>query len=138
MIVFTITNTISQQVYVGSTRNDIDSHWETLLIAAESGVEAVLYDDIRNSGAASFEVSEWGFAEDLSELRELTRDAIETFDGVSLQGLITKPKASTAHRQSAEERKAALALLEQQEQNNQLKDELSKPEQPEVTDETVQ
>ncbi|MBN0986506.1 hypothetical protein [Amphritea pacifica] len=127
MIIFTITNTVSQQVYVGSTRNDIDSHWETLLIAAESGVEAELYNDIRNAGAHSFALSEYGFAENLSEARELTADALETFNGKSLQGLITKPKPSKVHRQSAEERKAALALLEEAEQKALLKGEVVKP-----------
>lgn len=127
LIIFTITNTVSQQVYVGSTRNDIDSHWETLLIAAESGVEAELYNDIRNAGAHSFALSEYGFAENLSEARELTADALETFNGKSLQGLITKPKPSKVHRQSAEERKAALALLEEAEQKALLKGEVVKP-----------
>ncbi len=125
LIIFTITNTVSNQVYVGSTRNDIDSHWETLLIAAESGVEAELYDDIRTSGANCFTFTEWGFAENLSEARELTADALETFNGKSLQGLITKPKPSKAHRQSASERKAALALLEEAEQQAQLKNEVT-------------
>ncbi len=120
LIIFTITNTVSNQVYVGSTRNDIDHHWETLLIAAESGVEAELYEDIRSSGANCFTFTEWGFADNLSEARELTADAMETFDGKSLQGLITKPKPSKAHRQSAGERKAALALLEEAEQKAQL------------------
>ncbi|MDO6564910.1 hypothetical protein Q4488_16130 [Amphritea sp. 1_MG-2023] len=127
MIIFTITNTVSKQVYVGSTRNDIDSHWETLLIAAESGVEAELYNDIREAGAHSFALSEWGFADNLSEARELTADAMETFNGKSLQGLITKPKPSKVHRQSAAERKAALALLEEAEQQALLKSEITKP-----------
>ncbi len=127
LIIFTITNTVSKQVYVGSTRNDIDSHWETLLIAAESGVEAELYNDIRHAGAHSFALSEYGFADNLSEARELTADALETFNGKSLQGLITKPKPSKVHRQSAEERKAALALLEEAEQKALLKNEIAKP-----------
>ncbi len=127
LIIFTITNTVSKQVYVGSTRSDIDSHWETLLIAAESGVEAELYNDIRDAGAHSFALSEWGFADNLSEARELTADAIETFDAKSLQGLITKPKPSKVHRQSAAERKAALALLEEAEQQALLKNEIAKP-----------
>ena len=127
LIIFTITNTVSKQVYVGSTRNEIDSHWETLLIAAESGVEAELYNDIRSAGAHSFALSEYGFADNLSEARELTADALETFNAKSLQGLITKPKPSKAHRQSAEERKAALALLEEAEQKALLKGDIEKP-----------
>lgn len=127
LIIFTITNTVSKQVYVGSTRNDIDAHWETLLIAAESGVEAELYNDIRTAGAHSFALSEYGFADNLSEARELTADALETFNGKSLQGLITKPKPSKVHRQSPEERKAALALLEEAEQKALLKNEVAKP-----------
>lgn len=126
LIIFTITNTISQQVYVGSTRNDIDNHWETLLIAAESGVEAELYNDIRSAGAHNFTITEWGFADNLSEARELTTDALETFSAKSLQGLITKPKPSKVHRQSAAERKAALALLEEAEQQALLKNEIDK------------
>lgn len=127
LIIFTITNTVSKQVYVGSTRNDIDSHWETLLIAAESGVEAELYNAIRHDGAQSFAITEYGFADNLSEARELTADALETFGGKSLQGLITKPKPSKVHRQSPAERKAALALLEEAEQKALLKGEIEKP-----------
>lgn len=106
MIAFTITNSITKQVYVGSTRNDIDAHWETLMIAAESGVESPLYDDIRAHGPAHFDLAEWGVAEDLQELRELMQDAMATFNAISLQGLRTKPKTSSAFRISEQERKA--------------------------------
>ncbi|GGK78729.1 GIY-YIG nuclease family protein [Amphritea balenae] len=112
MIVFTITNTTSEKVYVGSTRSTIDQHWETLLIAAESGVDHPLYDDIRRCGGDSFNIAEWAIAEDLQDLRELTREALETYDAASLQGLRTKPNASTAHRQTAAERKAAIEAHE--------------------------
>lgn len=109
MIAFTITNSITEQVYVGSTRNEIDAHWETLIVAAESGVESPLYDDIRDHGPASFDIAEWGVAEDLQELRELMQDAMETFSAISLQGLRTKPKTSSAFRISEQERKAEKA-----------------------------
>ena len=111
MIAFTITNSTTEQVYVGSTRNEIDAHWETLIIAAESGVESPLYDDIRAHGPASFDIAEWGIAEDLQELRELMQDAMATFNAISLQGLRTKPKTSSAYRISEQERKAEKARV---------------------------
>ena len=90
MIVFTITNTLTDQVYVGTTRDSIDSRLQQILAAMESGLEAGLYTDIRKHGAENFDIAEWAEAEDIQELRDLTRDAIETYSAISLQGLRTK------------------------------------------------
>ncbi|WP_432470915.1 GIY-YIG nuclease family protein [Amphritea sp. HPY] len=89
MIIFTITNSITDQVYVGSTRDSTDSRWEQILVAAETGLEHPLYTDIREHNPQNFIISEWAIAEDLQDLRELTKEAIETFSAIGLQGLRT-------------------------------------------------
>ena len=102
MIVFTITNTITDQIYVGTSREDLDRRWEVILKAAEGGVEARLYDDIREHGVDGFAISEWAFAEDTEELRELMQAALEETGGISLQGLKLKaPKAPRVSKPKA-------------------------------------
>jgi len=89
LIIFTITNSITDQVYVGSTRDTTDSRWEQILVAAETGLEHPLYTDIREHNPQNFIIAEWAIAEDLQDLRELTKEAIETFSAIGLQGLRT-------------------------------------------------
>lgn len=110
MIIFTITNSITDQVYVGSTRDTTDSRWEQILVAAETGLEHPLYTDIREHNPQNFIISEWAIAEDLKDLRELTKEAIETFSAIGLQGLrtsapVAKPtRAKPKKKEVAEER----------------------------------
>ena len=141
MIVFTITNTITEQIYVGTSREDLDRRWEVILKAAEAGVEARLYDDIRDHGIDSFAVSEWAFAEDTAELRELMQAALEETGGISLQGLKLKaPKAARRVKPKAvEEDLTRDALLSLEEQGSELVDEMpfmAKDSAAETADET--
>lgn len=101
MIIFTITNSITDQVYVGSTRNSIDNRWEEILVAAESGLEHPLFDDIREHSPQQFAIAEWAIAEDLQDMRELTREAIEIHNAVGLQGMRTTAPVVKAPRKSA-------------------------------------
>lgn len=75
MIVFTATSQVNHQVFVGSCRTDLEEHWITLVNQAEDGVEGPFYASIRTDGPDSFDLEEYGFAEDASEMRELVREA---------------------------------------------------------------
>ncbi|WP_261842522.1 hypothetical protein [Aliamphritea ceti] len=140
MIVFTITNTTTEQIYVGTSREDIDRRWEVILKAAEAGVEAHLYDDIREYGIDSFAVSEWAFAEDTAELRELMQAALEETGGTSLQGLKLKaPKAPRRTKpKAAEEDLTRDALLNLEEQGSELLDEVSISTKDQSSDDTAE
>ncbi len=137
MIVFTITNTITEQLYVGTSREDLDRRWEVILKAAEAGVEADLYDDIRQHGMDSFAISEWAFAEDTAELRELMQAALEETGGISLQGLKLKaPKAARKVKPKAvEDDLTRDALLNLEEQGSELVDDIPFAAKDSVADE---
>ena len=75
MIVYTATDEISHAVYVGSAREDLEEHWISLVNQAEDGAEGDFFAAIRQQGASKFEIEEFGFAEDSSEMRELVREA---------------------------------------------------------------
>ena len=84
MIIFTITNTITEQVYVGRTQHGSSERWNQIKAALPLGIDSPLYNDMREHGA-----SEWGFANDREELREMMVEAMEEFNAISLQGLKT-------------------------------------------------
>lgn len=95
MIVFTITNTITSQAYVGITQQTPEERWDLYLSALKLGINAPLYNDIRTHGSDVFTIEEWGYAEDREELRDLVNDAISDLDAINLQGMktaIDKPK----------------------------------------------
>ncbi|WP_210396150.1 hypothetical protein [Motiliproteus sediminis] len=91
MIVFTLTNTLSGQVYVGTTQDCPQRRWGQLCAAAHEGLEDDLFSDIRHCGENSFELREWAVAESLSELRQLAEEALTEHDALSLQGIRTRP-----------------------------------------------
>ena len=90
MIVYTLTNTRTGQVYVGTTRDTPEQRWAQLCQAASDGVEADLYSDIRHCGEAAFELQEWAVAGDLAELRQLTAEALAEYQAINLQGIPTR------------------------------------------------
>lgn len=108
MIIFTITNSITDQVYVGSTRDSTDSRWEQILVAAETGLEHPLYSDIREHNPQNFIIAEWALAEDLQDLRELTKEAIETFSAIGLQGLRTSAPVAKPTRAKPKKKEVAV------------------------------
>ena len=89
LIIFTITNKITSQAYVGSTRNDLLDQWEKMVAAAEQNIDYPLYEEIRIHGRDSFVVEEWDFAEDRNELLMLEKEAIESLNAQSLKGYKT-------------------------------------------------
>lgn len=89
MIVFIVTNNITQQVYVGTTQNSPAERWSKLKSAASLDIDAPIYHDIRQYGGDNFTLQDWGFASDREELRELISQAINDFDAITLQGVKT-------------------------------------------------
>ncbi|ROR94764.1 hypothetical protein EDC56_3907 [Sinobacterium caligoides] len=86
MIVFTITNQHTNEVYVGTARNTAEEKWKQYLSSTAAGLDFPLYNDIRDYGSDAFQVSEWAFADSMEELTTLNREAMLKFDGISLRG----------------------------------------------------
>ena len=112
MIIFTVTNKITSQVYVGSTRNDLLGQWDKMVAAAEQNLDYPLYREIRMHGRDSFVVEEWDFTDSRHELNQLEREAIKIFNARSLKGYKTsiikiEPKKKTSVRKSSLEKELA-------------------------------
>ncbi len=117
MIIFTVTNKTTSQVYVGSTRNDLVDQWEKMVAAAEQNLDYPLYQEIRVHGRDGFVVEEWDYVEDRNELNGLEQEAIETLDARSLRGYKTstvkiQPKKKTRTRKSNLEKELANIFAE--------------------------
>ena len=89
MIVFTITNKHTQQVYVGTTRDSADDRWSQLVLAASLPLDFPLYDEIRQYGADAFDVQEWAETDSRQELVALKEEALDSFNALSLRGYRT-------------------------------------------------
>ncbi|MDE1460551.1 hypothetical protein [Spartinivicinus poritis] len=89
MIIFTITNKVTGQVFVGSTRNSLESQWTKIVSAAEQGLDYPLYKQICRYGDDQFDVEEWDFADTREELMALEQEAIDSLQAESLRGYKT-------------------------------------------------
>tara|TARA_B100000809_G_C15115510_1_gene522258 strand:- start:36 stop:1241 length:1206 start_codon:yes stop_codon:yes gene_type:complete len=85
VIVYTATDEISHTVYVGSAREDLEEHWISLVNQAEDGAEGDFFAAIRQQGASKFEIEEFGFADDSSEMRELVREAQKDLGAIPIK-----------------------------------------------------
>ncbi|RDH45538.1 GIY-YIG nuclease family protein [Zooshikella ganghwensis] len=86
MLIFTVTNKITGQVYVGTTRNQLEVQWAKIIAAAEMDLDFPLYKEILRYGTDEFSVEEWDYAENRDELAELEQEAINTYSALSLKG----------------------------------------------------
>ncbi len=87
MIVFTIKNSRTDTVYIGTTKDSVDERWAQLQLAKDHGLESELYTDMRNYGIACFSIEEYDFAETREELNEMFNEAMAQYKGVSLKGM---------------------------------------------------
>ena len=99
MIVFTVTNQVSGQVYVGYTQNKLEEQWKKIIRAVGQGLDYPLYHEIREQGIKKFSVEEYYQAETRSEAKELEKEIIHIYGALSLMGyktshLIIKKKSS--------------------------------------------
>ena len=94
MIVFTITNNVTDEVYVGTTNVSVEERWMQYQEAAKlDHTAARLFKDIRDFGAKSFSTTEYAVAYDREDLKDLFDEAIDEYQGTSLVGVkTTKPK----------------------------------------------
>lgn len=91
MIVFTATDTINNKVFVGTTRLDVAENWENIVAQAEEN-ETEVHQQILKVGASNFKVEEWAFAEDLSEQRELVKEAQTSLNATVIKSVAKKSK----------------------------------------------
>ena len=114
MIIFAITNTVTGQHYIGSTRNGLDEQWNRIVAASEMGLDYPLYRDIRIHGQQAFHREIYDTAESREELVALERTAMTDLDAISLRGhktsrtTIKKKKAAPVESRSTRD---FLALL---------------------------
>ncbi len=95
MIIFSITNDITEQTYIGTTKDCATARWKEFKSAVALNIDAPLYRDIRQHGSENFTVCEIAVAEDRQELRDLIEDALsEDFSAINLQGVKTRPPAN--------------------------------------------
>jgi hypothetical protein len=94
LIVFIITNDVTDEVYVGTTKDSVEERWKQYQEAAAlDHTAARLFKDIRDFGAKSFTPSEYAVAFDREDLKDLFEEAMEEHQGTSLVGVKTiKPK----------------------------------------------
>ena len=94
LIVFIITNDVTDEVYVGTTKDSVEERWKQYQEAAAlDHTAARLFKDIRDFGAKSFTASEYAVAFDREDLKDLFEEAMEEHQGISLVGVkTTKPK----------------------------------------------
>ncbi len=116
LIIFTVTNTVTNQVYVGSTRNDLEDQWDKMVVAAEQDLDYPLYRDIRRYGVDAFIREVYDMAEHRSELAELEQNAVEDLNAISLRGHKTSTviikKKTPVRRKASEAEKELLDLLD--------------------------
>jgi hypothetical protein len=89
LLVFLITNTVTQQTYVGITASCMDSRWQQFIDALHLGIDAPLYTDILEYGQENFTLMEWGETDDFMELKEIKQDVISSEQAIDLQGMRT-------------------------------------------------
>ena len=116
LIIFTVTNTLTHQIYVGSTRNDLEDQWEKMVAAAEQDLDYPLYRDIRRYGTDIFHREVYDMAESRAELAELEQNAVQELNAISLRGhktstVIIKKKTSV-RRKASDAEKELLDLLD--------------------------
>ncbi|RMF17279.1 MAG: GIY-YIG nuclease family protein, partial [Gammaproteobacteria bacterium] len=89
MIVFTVRNKVTGQVYVGSTSLSLEERWSQLVSSIHTSLDYPLYNDIREYGESAFELNEWAVAESRAEARDLETEALEAENALSLRGYKT-------------------------------------------------
>lgn len=110
LIVFTITNEVTDEVYVGTTKDSVDERWKQYQEAAAlDHTAARLFKDIRDFGAKNFTAAEYAVAYDREDLKDLFDEAMDQHAGISLVGVKTtkpKPVKVAAPKKAAPKKKA--------------------------------
>jgi len=111
LIVFTLTNEVTDEVYVGTTKDSVDERWKQYQEAAAlDHTAARLFKDIRDFGAKNFTAAEYAVAYDREDLKDLFDEAMDQHAGISLVGVKTskpKPVKVAAPKKAAPKKTAA-------------------------------
>jgi hypothetical protein len=89
MIVFTITNNTTDDVWVGTCKDSSDERFQQFQEAMALGVKHRFYKDLSDFSVQNFTVEDFAVATDREELKDLFDEAMETYDGKSLVGVKT-------------------------------------------------
>ncbi len=89
MIVYTITNNVTDDVWVGTCKDSSDERFMQFQEAMALGIKAQIYKDLRDFGIDNFTVEDFAVAHDREELKDIFEEAMETYDGKSLVGVKT-------------------------------------------------
>lgn len=89
MIIFVIRNKLSNESFVGATRNKLEDQWNKILCATKKNLDYPLYNSIKKYGENAFEIEEWDYADTREELIALEKEAIKLFRAKSLRGYKT-------------------------------------------------
>jgi hypothetical protein len=89
MLVYTLTNNITGDVWVGTCKDSSDERFMQFQEAMALGVKEKIYKDLRDFGVQNFTVEDYALAYDREELRDIFDDAMETYNGKSLIGVKT-------------------------------------------------
>lgn len=89
MLVFTITNNVTEEVWVGTCKDSSDERFNQFQEAMALGIKHKFYKDLRDFGVQNFTVEDYAVAYDREELKDIFADAMEQFEGTSLTGIKT-------------------------------------------------
>lgn len=89
MLVYTLTNNITGDVWVGTCKDSSDERFMQFQEAMALGVKEKIYKDLRDFGVQNFTVEDYALAYDREELKDILDDAMETYNGKSLIGVKT-------------------------------------------------
>ncbi|WP_066963881.1 hypothetical protein [Microbulbifer sp. Q7] len=97
MIVFTLTNEDTDQVWVGTAREGVspEARFEQIQAALALGIDHPFYDELKKFGASAFTPSLFAVAEDRLELQEMVEEALDSFNAKSLIGIKTVKPGTT-------------------------------------------
>lgn len=89
MLVFTITNNTTDDVWVGTCKDSSDERFEQFQEAMALEIKEPFYKDLRDFGVQNFTVEDFAVATDREELKDLFAEAMDTYNGRSLIGIKT-------------------------------------------------
>ncbi|WP_428818354.1 hypothetical protein [Microbulbifer sp. MCCC 1A16149] len=97
MIVFTLTNEDTDQVWVGTAREGVspEARFQQIQAALTLGIDHPFYEELKKFGASAFTPSLFAVAEDRLELQELVEEALDSFNAKSLVGIKTVKPGTT-------------------------------------------
>lgn len=89
MLVYTLTNNITGDVWVGTCKDSSDERFMQFQEAMALGVKEKIYKDLRDFGVQNFTVEDYALAYDREELKDIFDEAMESNNGKSLIGVKT-------------------------------------------------